>query len=183
MRGGDAWLGNRSIKAADRRAAAARLLARGEIVEAQIEGLRGPFYLRSQDVGTLDTARDDAPLSRAALLAPLDNLMWDRRYLQELFGFEYRWEVYKPVAERRWGYYVLPVLYGDRFVARFEPDRENREQALTIANWWWEPGVTPTEELSNALEVCFARFLRFLGREDLYIEPELAERAGLDWAT
>jgi uncharacterized protein YcaQ len=76
---------------------------------------------------------------------------------------------------------VLPVLYGDRFVARFEPGRENREQALTIANWWWEPGVAQTEALSAALAQCFARFLRFLGRERLVVEPGLAARVGLAW--
>jgi uncharacterized protein YcaQ len=183
MRGGDAWLGNRGIKAADRRAAAARLLERGEIVEVRIEGLRGPFYLRGRDRGLLERTLDDVPGAQAAILAPLDNLMWDRRYLHELFGFEYLWEVYKPVAERRWGYYVLPVLVGDRFVARFEPGRENRDEALTIANWWWEPGVRQTEALSAALGACFARFLRFLGRERLLVAPELVERAGLAWAT
>jgi len=186
MRGGDAWLGNRSVKTADRRAAAKRLLERGEIVEARIEGLNGPFYLRSRDRATLERVLgggpEAAPPPRAVILAPLDNLMWDRRYLQELFGFEYRWEVYKPVAERRWGYYVLPVLYGDRFVARFEPGREDRDHALTIANWWWEPGVARTDDMSDALGVCFARFLRFLGRDRLHVEPELVERAGLDWA-
>jgi uncharacterized protein YcaQ len=181
MRGGDAWLGNRQIKAADRRASAARLLERDDILEARIEGLSGAFFLRSRDKGTLDVALAADPVPCAAILAPLDNLMWDRRYLQEIFGFEYRWEVYKPAAERRWGYYVLPVLYGDRFVARFEPGRENREEFLTIANWWWEPGVTRTGEMDSALAACFARFLRFLGRERVYVEPELVERDGLHW--
>jgi len=77
---------------------------------------------------------------------------------------------------------VLPVLYGERFVARFEPGRENRNrEAATIANWWWEPGVARTDDLSDALGACFARFLRFLGRDRLYVEPELVERAGLAW--
>jgi uncharacterized protein YcaQ len=184
MRGGDAWLGNRAIKAADRRAAAARLSARGEIVEARIEGLRGPFYLRAEDAFTLERTRRDGSSPRAAILAPLDNLTWDRRYLHELFGFEYRWEVYKPAAERRWGYYVLPLLYGDRFVARFEPGRENRDGASAeIANWWWEPGVTPGKALQDALRACFARFVRFLGKEGLQIEPKLADKAELGFLT
>jgi uncharacterized protein YcaQ len=147
------------------------------VIEAQIEGLRGPFYLRSQDREALDCT-PSAP--KAAILAPLDNLMWDRRYLQELFGFEYRWEVYKPAAERRWGYYVLPVLYGDRFVARFEPGRDHREQALTIANWWWEPGIDPSEELSAAVGACLSCFVRYLDRDTLYVDPALAEQARLN---
>jgi uncharacterized protein YcaQ len=138
--------------------------------------------MRSRDRVTLDRvlATQDPP-PRAVLLAPLDNLMWDRRYLEALFGFEYLWEVYKPVTERRWGYYVLPILYGDRFVARFEPGRDKKSAALTIVGWWWEPGVTPTAEMRAALRDCFARFLGFLGRETLQIDEETAEREGLDF--
>ena len=58
----------------------------------------------------------------ARFIAPLDNLLWDRKMLEMLFGFSYRWEVYTPVAKRKFGYYVLPVLYNDRFVARFEAE-------------------------------------------------------------
>ena len=54
-------------------------------------------------------------------LAPLDPLAWDRDLLRSLFGFDYVWEVYVPAAKRRWGYYVLPLLFGDRFVGRIEP--------------------------------------------------------------
>jgi uncharacterized protein YcaQ len=186
-RAGDAWLGMRvrqgsAFKSAQRKAALARLVARGEVLEARVEGIRWPCYLRSADRPTLEQALDrPEPSPRAAILAPLDNLMWDRRYLQELFGFEYLWEVYKPVAERRWGYYVLPILYGDRFIARFEPGRDKTSDALTIQNWWWEPGVQPTDETHAALRDCFARFLRFLGRESVQIDEETAERERLDF--
>jgi hypothetical protein len=170
-RAGDAWLGLRSIKSAQRKAALERLLERGEVLEVSVEGLRWPCYMRSRDRATLERAFDAHELApRAAILAPLDNLMWDRRYLQELFGFEYLWEVYKPVAERRWGYYVLPILYGDRFVARFEPGRDKKSDALAIQNWWWEPGVQPTGEMRAALQDCLARFLAFLGRGRLQID-------------
>ena len=135
-RAGDAWLGIRSIKSAQRQAALERLVKRGEVLEVSIEGIRWPCYMRSADRPALERALDaHEPPPHAAILAPLDNLIWDRRYLHELFGFEYLWEVYKPVAERRWGYYVLPVLYGDRFVARFEPGRDKSSEALTIQNW------------------------------------------------
>jgi len=53
-------------------------------------------------------------------------MMWDRELVKELFSFEYRWEVYKPVTEREYGYYVLPVLYGDSFIACFELGREKK---------------------------------------------------------
>ena len=98
----------------------------------------------------------------ARVLAPLDALLWDRRGVAALFGFEYVWEVYKPASERRWGYYVVPVVVGERFVARF--DARLAEKRLVVHGWWWEAGVdgrTPT--VAAALEAGLARFLAYLG--------------------
>ena len=127
---------------------------------------------------TLDSR---APLSRAVIMAPLDNLLWDRRFVKELFDFDYVWEVYKPVAERRYGYYVLPILYGDRFVARFEPGRDKKNGTLIIKKWWWEPGVKQSERMQSDLIHCIERFLNFLGADTLHVENAAIEQAGLDW--
>jgi uncharacterized protein YcaQ len=81
-----------------------------------------------------------------AFLAPLDPLCWDRDLLRRLFRFDYVWEVYVPAPKRRWGYYVLPILYGDRFVGRIEPRIEKRARTLRIVGVWWEPGFDPLEE-------------------------------------
>ena len=75
----------------------------------------------------------------AAIIDPLDKLLWARDLITALFGFQYRWQVYKPVAEREYGYYVLPVLYGDRFIARFEPTSGKKIRALHVLqsqNMW-----------------------------------------------
>ena len=106
------------------------------------------------------------------MMAPLDNLLWDRRLVQELFDFTYRWEVYKPRAERRYGYYVLPVLYGDRFIARFEPGRDKRSGALVIKQGWWEPGIVMSDALQSAVRRCLQRFLAYLGTDQLQIDPQ-----------
>lgn len=113
----------------------------------------------------------------------LDNLLWDRRFAEELFDSYYQWEVYKPVAERRYGYYVLPILYGDRFVARFEPGRDKKSRALIIKNWWWESGVTPSKRMQSDLLRCFKRFLTYLGTDNFQIDSKTAEQAGSDWPT
>jgi uncharacterized protein YcaQ len=178
---GGAWLGS-GIKSKVRKAALARLREQDKVIEVRVEGIDPPLYLRSEDRMTLDQTlgSDDVP-PRAAIIAPLDNLLWDRRFIETLFGFYYVWEVYKPVAERRYGYYVLPILYGDRFVARFEPGRNKKSKALLIKNWWWEDGVTPSEEMQSSLRRCFERFLGILGTEDLIIDAEVSEQAGLDW--
>ena len=78
-----------------------------------------------------------------AFLAPLDPFVWDRQLLRPLFGFDYIWEVYVPEKKRRWGYYVLPVLYGDRLVGRVEPRFDRRTGTLRILGLWWEEGFEP----------------------------------------
>jgi uncharacterized protein len=81
-----------------------------------------------------------------AFLAPLDPLMWDREFVRALYGFDYLWEVYVPAAKRRWGYYVLPILFGDRLVGRIEPRIERKTDTLRIVEVWWEPGFDPLAE-------------------------------------
>ena len=179
---GDAWLGMRGIKSKERTAALARLLERGKVIQVRVEGIETPFYLRQEDRHTLDKAlASDIPTPRAVILAPLDNLLWVRPFVETLFDFYYRWEVYKPVAERRYGYYVLPVLYGDRFVARFEPGRDKKSGALVIKKWWWEAGVNPSKRMKSELSDCIIRFLNYLGTDTLKIDPNIAQGAGLDW--
>ena len=123
-------------------------------------------------------ASSQRPPARAAVLAPLDNLLWDRRLVKELFDFDYRWEVYKPAGDREFGYYVLPVLYGDRLIARFEPGRDKKGGMLIIKNWWWEPGVKPTGRLRAALGRCFAKFLAFCGGDAVRVEPPARPAVG-----
>jgi uncharacterized protein YcaQ len=181
-RSGDAWLAMSGIKTRERAAALARLVEQGRAIAVGVEDIAFPFYLRCADRAALEWALDGPdPPPQAAIIAPLDNLLWDRRLVAELFGFSYRWEVYKPVAERQHGYYVLPILYGDRFVARFEPGRDRRQGALVIKGWWWEPGVTQAPEMQAELRRCFARFLAYLGAGTLHIEPQVAHQAELEW--
>ena len=78
----------------------------------------------------------------AAFLAPLDPLVWDREFLRSCYGFDYIWEVYVPAAKRRWGYYVLPILYGDRFVGRIEPRIDRKTDTLRILGAWWRTAST-----------------------------------------
>ena len=181
---GDAWLGIPGIKSKERTAVLTRLLEQGKVVEVRVEGIGPPLYMRSEDKPRLSQTLDfDGPSPRATVMAPLDNLLWDRRLAKELFDFDYVWEVYKPVAERRWGYYVLPILYGDRFVARFEPGRDKESGALMIKNWWWESGIIPSKRMQSALRRCFKRFLRYLGTDALRMDSKIAEQADLDGLT
>lgn len=181
-RAGDAWLGIYGIKSQKRKAALSRLLEQGKILDVQVEGVPASFYFRAEDKPMLSKIIASAPpRPRASILAPLDNLLWDRRLVKELFGFDYIWEVYKPVEERRYGYYVLPILYGDRFIARFEPVRDRKTNSLIIKNWWWEEGVKQSARMHAELRRCFKRFMGFLDVDDLRVDEEAGSMyAGAD---
>jgi uncharacterized protein YcaQ len=178
-RSGGGWLAMGAIKSRQRKAALSRLVTREEVIPVQVAGIEPALYLRAEDQSRLEAVLDgDEPPAQAAIIAPLDNLLWDRTLLQELFGFEYVWEVYKPVAERQYGYYVLPVLYGDRFVARFEPEQEKDSGALRIKQWWWEPEIVVTARMQAALQAAFAEFMRYLDVERLEVGAAAAEAVG-----
>jgi uncharacterized protein YcaQ len=179
---GDAWLGIAGMKTRERSESLSRLFKRNQAIEVSVEGIKLPFYTRSEDQPRLDVIlKGEKAAIKGAILAPLDNLLWDRQLIKELFGFEYKWEVYKPVTERNYGYYVLPVLYGDRFVARFEPGRDKKNNALVIKNWWWEPEVERNAGMNEDLRDCFQRFKSYLSVESIRIDEPALKQAGLDW--
>jgi len=180
-RSGDGWLGMRAIKSRDRQSSLERLIDRHQVVQVDVEGIEAPLYMRSADRGTLDRVLNgENVVPCAAIVAPLDNLIWERRLAQELFGFDYRWEVYKPVAEREYGYYVLPVLYGDRFVARFEGKRDKKRGLLSIENWWWEPDIEVSQDMSASLADCLARFVGFLAVEGVRAASRVTQANGVE---
>lgn len=157
------------MKAAGRQAALQRLLSEGQVAEAEVEGLKKPVYLRTEDLHVLEASRGSEPDGRMRVLAPLDNFLWDRRLIEALYGFQYRWEVYVPAPQRKYGYYVLPVLHRDEFVARFEP-LHFRGGTLRIAHWWWE--LRPNRALKAARGACLKEFCRYLGADGYEILEE-----------
>ncbi|TFH05358.1 MAG: winged helix-turn-helix domain-containing protein [Spirochaetales bacterium] len=176
----DAWLGI-DAKAQERKRLLGQLTREGRAVEAILDSSGESVWLPAgaeERIRQLPTGSIRSP--QAALLAPLDNLMWDRRLIQTLFGFDYVWEVYKPEHQRLWGYYVLPVLYGDRLVARCEPTRNKRSSEVVLKNWWWEPGVRPSARMGDAIRRAFSVFLRFLEQPCLRPAGESWPSPGLD---
>lgn len=115
---------------------------------------------------------DAAPLEpRMLLLGPLDSMLWDRKTLRYIFDFDYVWEVYKPEPLRRWGYYVLPVFYGDRFVARIDSRLE--KGIWTISHWWWESDVVPDTAMLAALRLTIAQFMHYLHAHDIRVGADV----------
>lgn len=116
------------------------LVDQGLVSEVRVEGLKRTYYCPSELLPELEGAAP-LPLSEAAvILAPLDNLLWDRDRLDELFGFNYRWEVYTSAAKRQYGHYVVPLLHGDRLVGRIELHADRAADELRVDNIWFEPG-------------------------------------------
>jgi hypothetical protein len=103
------------------------------------------------------------PLTR--LLSPFDPVLRDRARALRLFGFDYRFEAFVPGPQRRFGYYVLPVLEGDRLVGRIDPKFERAEGLLRVRRVYWEPGVRATRQRLKGLEEAAERLARFVGAE------------------
>ncbi len=178
----EGWLGIYDLKSSARHAAVSRLLERGRLLEAKVDDMESALYMRDEDRPTLErvlTREDPAP--QASILAPLDNLLWDRQLVKELFGFDYTWEVYKPAPLRKYGYYVLPVLHGDRFVARFEPIRDKKSGRLLIKGWWWEEGVDVSAKMRDDVRTCLREFAHFLGCAEIQAGDGVSEPEKLEW--
>ena len=129
----------------------AELVESGCLVPVGVDGIRGDRFIVAEELPLLERAASELATNEppggappgVAFLAPLDPFVWDRQLLRPLFGFDYIWEVYVPEKKRRWGYYVLPVLYGDRLVGRVEPRFDRRTGTLRILGLWWEDGFEP----------------------------------------
>jgi uncharacterized protein YcaQ len=136
------------------------LIDAGEIVPVDVEGVGKRFVLKDE-VRVLEAPPEPPP--SVAFLPPFDALIWDRPFLKKLFDFDYVWELFTPPAKRRWGWYVLPVLFRDRFVGRIEPriDRENGR--VEILNVWWEDRFAPAraEGFVEAMRDALDAYLRF----------------------
>lgn len=163
-RASDAWLNIWDMKTAQREEIFAMLLVANEITPVLVEGISCPLYCLSSDLPLLEEVMsccDFAP--RCELLAPLDNLMWDRKLICTLFDFDYKWEIYTPQAQRKYGYYVLPILYGEHFVGRIEPVREGKTGTLSVKNIWFEPGIMQTKKLNMEIDRTLVHFAKFNG--------------------
>jgi uncharacterized protein len=153
-------------KAAERARITAAFVEEGVLIPVAVEGFREARHVLADELRLLEAAASpsDAPPS-VTFLAPLDQMMWDRRLVKGLFGFDYIWEVYIPAPKLRHGYYVLPILFGDRLVGRIEPRLTGGSRILRIAGIWFEDGFSPMEEPNfvPALRQAMDAYRRFVG--------------------
>lgn len=163
-RASDAWLGMSDLSTAVRNKVFAQLLEQGTIMPLRTEGVKYPLYCLSSDSELIETAKQDTRFKeRTELIAPLDSLIWDRKLIKALFGFSYKWEIYTPKEQRKYGHYVLPILSGERFVGRSELLCDRKQKTMRVSSVWLEDGIKNTKKLSAKLDRCFQRFAKFNG--------------------
>ena len=141
------------------------LLENKEIIEVKIADIIEKFYINKKDERLLRESHKLKINNAVKFIAPLDNLLWDREMVEKIFNFKYRWEVYTPVKKRKYGYYVLPVLYKNNFIGRFEPEIDKKQNTLNVKNWWWEDNVKITKELQSCIKKSLENFAKYLNIE------------------
>jgi len=169
------------IDLAETRTRLTNLVAAGIATDVTVEGSRDAHYLLTEDAHEFEivaagglpdewkpfgTSNDD----EVVFLSPLDVVSSSGR-AANLFDFEYLWEVYKPAAKRRWGYYTLPILWGDVLVARLDPKFDRERNVLMILGFWLEDEATGRDPaFVGAFARGLRRFAQFIGAEEIEID-------------
>jgi len=143
------------------------LVELAELVPVQVEGVSGKRFVVREDVELLEAPPEPPP--SAAFLSPFDPLVWDRKLLKSLFDFDYVWELFLPPDKRRWGWYVLPIVFRDRLVGRIEPRIDREEARVQVLDVWWEDGFAPrsADGFVDAMREALRAYLRFAGADRL----------------
>ena len=98
---------------------------------------------------------------RMSFIAPLDPLMWDKALILSMWDYRYAWEIYTPAEKRKYGYYTLPILLGERFVGRIEAVPDWKTNILQVKGLWWEPDFRVTKNAEAGLERTLRDFAKF----------------------
>jgi uncharacterized protein YcaQ len=151
-----------------------QLIADGALVPVEVEGVRVKRFVLREEVELLGATPEPPP--SVAFLSPFDPLVWDRGLLGSLFGFEYVWDLFFPPEKRKFGWYVLPILFRDRFVGRIEPRIVREAGRVQVIGFWWEDGFAPrrADGFVDAMREALRAYLRFAGADRLEWAPNLA---------
>ena len=143
----------------------------GALVPVDVEGVRGKRLVLAEELALLHAPPEPTP--SVAFIPPFDSLLWDTTLLASLFAFDYVWEGFFPPAKRRWGHYVLPIVYRDRFAGRIEPRIDRNRARVEVLGVWWEEGFVPrrSDGFVEAMRDALRAYMRF------------ADADGLDWAS
>lgn len=142
----------------------------GQLVRVDVAGWDRPGYVHPGDLALLDAAASDpGPPLRTTLLSPFDPVTWDRARALELFDFDYRIECYTPAAKRRYGYFTLPILFGDQLVGRLDPKAHRRDGVFEVKSLHLEPGVAATAELVDGMRDAIRQLAAWQGTPEVVV--------------
>jgi uncharacterized protein len=155
----------RAISLEETKAWCERAAAAGAIAPVLVESMDGSAPRRAWALPDWEARLAALPSAppRIRLLSPFDPILRDRKRTLRLFGFDYRFEAFVPAPQRRWGYYILPILEGERLIGRLDPKLRRDEGVLEIRRIWWEPGVRESKGRRAALETAVERLARLTG--------------------
>lgn len=138
-----------------------RLQKAGEVVTLEVDGTRGPWYALPKEAELLEKGFEEwAP--RTTLLSPFDNLIADRARTKRLFDFDYTIEIYVAKEKRRYGYYVLPILHGDRLIGRVDSRMDRKENVYRVNHVYAEPGAPRDRATGAAIKDAIASMAEWL---------------------
>src|SRR5512134_2996748 len=145
----------------DTKAALKRLEKQDRLMTVEVEGWDAPSYIHPDNIKQVEAAaKGKIPRSRTTFLSPFDPLVWDRKRALDLFGFDYKIEVYTPAPKRKYGYFTLPILYNNRLIGRLDPKAHRKEGIFEVKALHLEPGVVVDDalvaEVKSALQACAA---------------------------
>lgn len=148
-------------------------MAEGRIAPVLVKSLDGAKVRPAYAVADWEQRLNNLPEppERMRLLCPFDPVLRDRARLDKLFGFDYRFEAFVPEAKRQYGYYVLPILEGDRLVGRLDPRFHRARGVLEIRRVFWEPGIKLTRARSRKLEEAAGRLAQLIGAASVQWGP------------
>ncbi len=146
---------------ADVNAALKRLEKQGRLTKVEVEGWNAPGYIHPANRKHVEAAaKGKIPRSKTTFLSPFDPLVWDRKRALDLFGFDYKIEVYTPAPKRKYGYFTLPILYNNALIGRIDPKAHRKEGVFEVKALHFEPGVVVDDalvaEVKAALQACAA---------------------------
>jgi uncharacterized protein YcaQ len=150
------------------------LVELGELVPVEVEGMRGRRFVVAAELALLEAPPEPSPT--VAFIAPFDSLLWDTALLAGLFDFDFVWEGFFKPEKRRWGYYVLPILFRERLVGRIEPRIERERRRVDVLGVWWEDGFAPrrADGFVDAMRDALRAYLRFAGADRVEWPSHLA---------
>ena len=145
-----------------------RLLTNGELIKVEVEKDPGIFYITSDK--QLQEIQKIKLKERIHILSPFDNMIIQRKRIKRVFDFDYVIECYLPEVKRKFGYFCLPVLYGDRFVARFDPKADRTSKVFYVKQMHFEKGFVSDESFNRAFAVQLKAYAAFTGCDTVVID-------------